>query len=223
MPKTGRLSLVAIIPAAILTLGCQSQRPIENVLSDGIEAYDEGDYTTARNDFREYTQRRPADARGHFHIGQTLLALDQPKPAAEHLWLAYDLEPAEPGYLDTLCQALYEADRTDDLYRLLTDLTTDPGHAEDYLRLGRYAARLGDADQAEPALITAVKIDKGQSPEPLVALAEFYQSVGDSENERKALIRAYHISSDDQRVNERLRALGETPGPTLATEPDGDW
>ena len=221
MKTTARLLSLLLFGAGLV--GCQSQRPIERVMEDGLEAYDEGDYAKAQADFQEYVDRRPADHRGQYQLGRTLLTEGEPTPAAEHLWVAYDLEPEDPDYLDTLAQALFEADRIDDLYRLLTSLTADPGTTEDYLRLGRYAARLGDADQAEPALITAVRIDEGRSATPLIALAEFYRSVGDTENETRALIRAYQIDSENEEVAARLRELGETPGPTLTVAPGGDW
>lgn len=214
--------LVPLLFVAALA-GCQTDRPIETVLVEGSAAFDEGDYVTAEADFTEYTERRPADHRGHFELGRTLLKLGEAKAASEHLWIAYDLKPDGEDYIDTLAFALFEADRIDDLYRLLTSRAADPGFTEDYLRLGRYAARLGDADQAEPALITAVQIDDGMSPEPLLALAEFYRSVGDEEKETRALIKAYRLDDENQQVVDRLRELGLTPGPTLTVEPGGDW
>jgi cytochrome c-type biogenesis protein CcmH/NrfG len=221
MKTTARLLSLLILGAAIA--GCQTSRPIEKVMEDGLEAYDETDFATAETDFQEYVDRRPGDARGHYQLGRTLLALDRPMPASEHLWVAYDLEPEDLDYLETLAQSLFESERIDDLYRLLTSLTADPATTEDYLRLGRYAARLGDADQAEPALVTAVRIDNGQSPTPLIALAEFYRSVGDEENETRALIKAYKIDDQNEEVASRLRELGQTPGPTLTVAPGGDW
>lgn len=214
--------LVPILFIAVLA-GCQTNRPIEDVLVDGTEAFEEGDYLTAEADFTEYTERRPADHRGHYQLGRTQLRLGEPVSASEHLWVAYDLEPGEEGYIDLLALSLFEADRIDDLYRLLISRAADPGLTEDYLRLGTYAARLGDADQAEPALITAVQIEGDDSTTPLLALAEFYKSVGDEEQETRALIRAYHLDSENEEISGRLRELGITPGPTLTVEPGGDW
>jgi tetratricopeptide (TPR) repeat protein len=220
MRTTGRLFSLLLLAAIA---GCQTSRPIEDVMADGVAAYDREDYTTARSDFTEYTERRSVDHRGQYQLGRTLLVQGEPKLAAEHLRLAYDLEPQEDGYLDTLAEALYQASDLDELFRLLKANTDDPGYAADYVRLGTYAARIGDADQAEPALITAVKIDQGQSAAPLIALAEFYRSVADTPNEKKALVRAYHIDPLNEDVTTRLRELGVTPGPTLAIEPDDDF
>jgi hypothetical protein len=47
--------------------------------------------------------------------------------------------------------------------------------------------------------------------------------VADTPNEKKALVRAYHIDPLNEDVTTRLRELGVTPGPTLAIEPDDDF
>src|SRR5690606_29227347 len=107
-----------------------------------------------------------------------------------------------------LARAYFETGRTDDLYRFLRGLTEARARVEDYIRLGEYAARLGDPDGAEHALLTAAKIDKGQTVAPQLALARFYRTIGDNANALKRYRMAYYLDPKDEAIARAIRELG---------------
>ena len=87
--------------------------------------------------------------------------------------------------------------------------------------LGRYAQKIGKADEAERAFLGAAEIDRGQSAAPQKALAGFYRSIGDNDAEVRRLRMMLWFDSQDAEVNARLRELGQIPGPTFALPPAG--
>jgi len=216
MRINGLIVLLAIAPLA----GCSMPRSLPAVRDSGERAFQRGDYARAEADFQEYTERKPGDAPVQLLYAKTLLATDQPVPAVEHATLAYDQHPADPEYIDVRAQALFEAKRTDELYRFLRGLCDAHGMPADYLRLGQYTAKLGDADGAEHAFLTAAKVDGGKTPAPQLALADFYHSINDKASEVRRLRMALFVDPRNQDIPNRLRALGEIPGPSLALQPE---
>jgi tetratricopeptide (TPR) repeat protein len=210
------LSLMALVFLA----ACNAARPLPAVKDAGDRAFQRGDYATANTNYQEYVERKPGEAEVQIYYAKTLMALGEPAKAVEHASIAYDQRPSDDDYMDTLAAALYGSHRTEDLYRFLRGLTSTRGRVQDYIRLGQYAAKLGDADGAEHALKTAAQIDRGQTPGPQLALAEFYRSIGDKANAVKRLRMAMYVDRNNLEISKALRDLGEIPGPSLAIPPE---
>lgn len=202
-------------------LGCEGYRPAEMVRAEANDLYFDGRYAEAQPLYEEVVDRRAADAEAHYELGRNLLALGRPSAAREQMVLAYNLEPDNMTYFDGLAQAYVAAGDEEQLFNALEHQIQDRGGVADYLRLGRYAQRLGHADEAERALLGAAEIDDGQTREPQEALAAFYRSIGDTENEIRRLRMLLWFDRTDREVVGRLRELGEVPGPTLVLEPTG--
>jgi predicted Zn-dependent protease len=185
----------------------------------GDRAMARGDVQAANTDYAEYVERKPGEADAQLSYAKTLLALGQPAKAVEHATLAYDQHPADDEYIETLARAYYESHRTDDLYRFLRGLTSGRGQVADYIRLGKYSAKLGDADGAEAALKTAATIDRGRTAAPQLALADFYESIGAKDRAIERLRMAMYVDRNNPEIPRRLRALGQIPGPSLAMPP----
>jgi cytochrome c-type biogenesis protein CcmH/NrfG len=105
------------------------------------------------------------------------------------------------------------------LHKFLRGLAQDRGGVSDWVRLGRFTARMGDADGAEAALTTAATMDRGQTIEPQLALANLYRSIGATEREKERLRMALYLDPKNEAVMQRLRELGEIPGPSLVLQP----
>jgi predicted Zn-dependent protease len=210
--------------AALLSLlalgGCNTQRPLPMVWELGDRAYDKGDFNTANKEYGEYLDRKPGEARVQLRMAETLLELGRPHDAVEYATVAHDLRPGEDPFVETLARALFESGQHERLYTHLRGLTQDRGTVRDYLRLGEYTARLGDADGAEHALLMAAKVDAGQTVEPQLALADFYASINDTTSAKRRLRMALYLEPANLAIHNRLRALGEIPGPSLALTPD---
>lgn len=205
--------------SVICTAACSSQRSLVKVRDDGVKALDRGDTGKALADFREYNDRYPGTARGEYFLGRALAAADQPLEAKEHLWVAHTLEPHNDEYFVALCDSLSVLKLDEDLYRVLRQRAMDRGRVIDYLLLGHYAQRAGDADEAAKALRTAAELDGGASIEPQLALADFYAAIGNKPESLRRLRMAYFLDPTDAAVNQRIRAMGEIPGPSFALEP----
>lgn len=214
-----RMRMVAVVGAAVWLGGCASQRPLVDVRASGDRAMEAGEYDQALKDYTEFVDRRAGDAGVENSLALALLATHQPALAVEHAWRAYDAAPGDDAHIETLARAMHEAGQTSEMQTFLRDQTHSRGRVQDYLRLGRYAAAAGDADGAEVALKTGAELDKGRTLAPQLALADLYRRIGDTKNEVMRLRMALYLDPVNSEVNERLRALGEVPGPSFALQP----
>src|SRR5690606_2039002 len=170
-PMTRRLLTIALL-ACILTACTQREgRAPGEMYWDATRAFERGDYPTAAADYEAYIQARPGDTNGRLGLGKSLLILGQPAEAVDHLWVAYDADPMDDSRAELLAEAMYQAGQTQELIQFLRERTEQPGRVSDYMKLGSYAAQCGLPDEAEPAFITAARLDKGLNLEPQLALA----------------------------------------------------
>lgn len=217
--KWTRVALALGCLGGMFVGGCASKRPLVEVRASGDRAVEAGDFDKALKDYTEYVDRNPGDPAVQSSLARTLLATKQPSLAVEHAWQAFDAAPGEDEYIETLAQSMFEAGQTSEMQTFLRDQTLSRGRVQDYLRLGRYAAAAGDADSAEVALKTGAELDKGRTLAPQLALADLYRRIGDTKNEVMRLRMALYLEPVNSEVNERLRALGEVPGPSFALQP----
>lgn len=209
----GALSLVLGVA------GCS--RPLSQVRAGANQYYFDGMYADAQPLYQEIVDRRPGDARSNYELGRNLLAMGQITEARERMILAYNLEPSNETYFAGMADALAAAGNEDDLFDALEHRIADRGGVADYIMLGRYAQKIGKADEAERAFLGAAEIDRGQTAAPQKALAGFYRSIGDNDAEVRRLRMMLWFDSQDAEVNARLRELGQIPGPTFALPPAG--
>ncbi|MFG0259142.1 MAG: tetratricopeptide repeat protein [Phycisphaerales bacterium JB041] len=208
--------------AASLVLGVAGcERPLSQVRAGANQYYFDGMYADAQPLYQEIVDRRPGDARSNYELGRNLLAMGQTTEARERMILAYNLEPSNETYFEGMADALAAAGNEDDLFDALEHRIADRGGVADYIMLGRYAQRIGKADEAERAFLSAAEIDGGESVTPQKTLAEFYRSIGDTDAEVRRLRMMLWFDRQDAAVNSRLRELGQIPGPTFALPPAG--
>jgi predicted Zn-dependent protease len=223
MQKTRLMTWMSRAAATVLIAGaltgCNAQRPLPMVWERGDRAFEQADFSVAKAEYGEYLSRKPGEARVQLRMAQTLLELGRPVDAVEYAAIAHDLRPGEETYVETYARALFEAGRTQQLYTFLRGFTADRGTVSDYIRLGEYASLLGDPDSAEHALLMAAKLDGGVTLRPQMALADFYTSIKDMTNAKRRLRMAMFIEPGNEQIHERLRSLGEVPGPSFAIVP----
>lgn len=208
-----------VVLAGIVMGGCTGERSLLRVRQDGDKAYERREYAKSASDFQEYVHRKPGDTQGHFKYGRALLVLGQSEQAFEHLRIAYDNDPTKEEYARLFAQSLFESGQTGELMRVLKVRASDSGAVADFLLLGFYAAKAGDPDEAQTALLTAARLDRGRSTEPQLALAGFFESIGDAARAKERLRMALYLDPTNTEVASRLRSLGEIPGPSLAIQP----
>lgn len=210
-------ALAALI-FTVLT-GCASQRTLIEVREDADRAFERGNYQVAAVDYQEVADRKPSDWRSRAKLAKTLLILNRPGEAVENAAVAQRLRSDREELVELYSRALFEAGQHDTLLLFLRERAQQRQGVGDWLRLGAYAARVGDADLAERALLTAARLDAGTTMEPQMALAEFYASIGDDDQAVRRLRMALWLDPGNESVRRRLRAFGEIPGPSLALKP----
>jgi tetratricopeptide (TPR) repeat protein len=214
------IACAAALTSVLAFAGCAGQRPLHVVKMHGDRAYEEGNYGKAAEDYSEYVDRKPGEWEVRLTLGRAYLESGQPVLAREQLTTVYDQQPSNEECIELLARADYDAKEYDSLVTFLRRLTIERGSTSDFLRLGRYSAMIGHADEAAQALKTAAKMDQGRTVGPQLALADFYHSVNDRTNELSRLRMALYLVPNSVEINERIRALGEVPGPTLALPPE---
>lgn len=213
-----RLGLFALL--ALILTGCNTVRTLPRVKEVGDRHYRDQKWEAARAEYQEYTDRKPGEAEVQMKLARCLVELGRPEEAVTSAAVAYDAKPNDPEALETYCITLAEAKRTDEMFRILNGNCESRGSVADYDRLGRFMFRLGDADGAANAFKMAASVDGGQTIEPQLALADFFKSIGDKTNEATRLRMAMYFEPTNQAIYDRLRALGQIPGPSLKLVPE---
>jgi tetratricopeptide (TPR) repeat protein len=162
-PSMARPLMLALALATLsaCTTGTRSDLAIRE---KGDYEFNRGNYEVARVEYLEYSKLRPGRPDVLHNLGVCALKTGRTDEALHFLRLAYDLEPQNVEYTDNLAEAMYTAGKYDELYELLRDRTKQPGTVNDYLRLGEFAERMGDPDEAENALPSASRWPSSSLP-----------------------------------------------------------
>ena len=213
-----RTAALMMISSLVLLSGC-AQRPIETIRGNGDFLYDHGDYVAAAEEYGAIVELYPGDWRALYQLGRCRLVLDDPTGARQVLEVAYTNHPGDADIADALAESMFQIGDEERLFEFLRQCADSGQSVRAWLRLARYSSELGDADTAQAAYETAIAIDEGRTTEPYLEAAEFAQAIGDVDEALRRLRQAYYINPRDSRVNQRLRDLGEVPGPTIALPP----
>lgn len=214
-------SLVVSAVLAAVGLGVGGCKRSETAIREsGDKALERGDYDTAAAEYTEYLETRPWEPKVRATLGTAYLGQGKPAHACEQLLVAHSQAPHDDEILDQLCEALLANHSYTDLTRILRQRTIDRGAMTDFLRLGTYAQKMGDADEAKRGLITAARVDGGMTTDPYIALSDFYASVNDRPNAVRYLRMAYAINAKDGRIGPRAQQLNQVVGPSFALTPE---
>ncbi|MBX9737335.1 MAG: hypothetical protein K2X32_10460 [Phycisphaerales bacterium] len=217
-PTTRSFLALALIPLALLA-SCGGQGPI-NERHRADEALRGQRYDEAVTRYATYLAERPGEAEARNAYGRALLASNDPINAVEQLKTAHYQEPTNAKYLDDLCDAMIKANQSEDMFRMLRSYTDSIGTTDNWLRLGTFAQRAGDPDTAKTALLTAARIDRGQSVAPQVALYDLYLSVGDKAEANRRLRMAFFLDPKNSDVVSRMSKSADFAGTTYGLRPD---
>ncbi|MEM6312441.1 MAG: tetratricopeptide repeat protein [Planctomycetota bacterium] len=214
--------LAALLVAATLALivGCQTSTMLRE---DGYAAINDGDWFAAQDAFQRATRKNPADGIAHYYLGLSHLRLGDPLAAQLSLERALALREDDadlrPRILDRLADALYQQQEYEKLTHFLGQTAAESGDTADYLRHANYLVATGDHDAAQLAFRKAAFFAPEGDTTALLAIADFYASIGDVPNQRRALQYAYWTDPQTPGIDDRLRQVGIVPGPTAAAEP----
>lgn len=211
-------ALLPVLVVALVQVGCGA-RPIESVRVTADFKFDHQQYPSAAAEYAEIVDRVPGDWQAQYRLGLCEMELGHADRARTALEIAYANRPGNTDVVDALAEAMFRQPDETALFELLTQRTRTQQTVHAWMRLGRYAAELGDADTALTGFETAIEIDAGRTVEPYVQTALFSRQIGDLDAALRRLRQAYTIDPEDPRVDRQLRELGEVPGPTLGLPP----
>lgn len=214
------ITALALISSASLMLGgCTSRRPLPTVRNDADHAYKTHQWAKAETDYQEYLNRKPESNDVRFLLAQSQLEQGKTRESNWNFGIALDVDPLNDSILDRSAESLYQSGNREALTAFLLRAASERGRVSDYMRLGKYMQQIGHPDEAVQAYLTAAKIDEGKTPTVQLALADLYQTVGDRPQAIRRLRMAYFLSPEDPKILQRIRDLGEIPGPTFALAP----
>lgn len=219
-PKHFRPIAAATLTAALLLTGCSNNPAAYK--SKGDTYFDAGQNQIAIENYEEYLNQRAGDEAARYNLSQAYMRINQPAKAADNLRILHTQSPRNGDYTEALAEALLAADRRDELYRLLKSEAVEQQTMEDWLRLGRFALKLGDKDTALVAFLAAAKVDGGKSWQPQIALYDYYRSMGQRPEAVRRLRMAAWVAPMNAEVTKRIAESGEVTGPTFPLRPT-EW
>ena len=216
---TLRTSAVMFLTSAVVAAVGGCQRPIGSIRTEGDLLFDQGEYADAADAYTQIADRYPGDWEGQYRLGLCRLELGEVSAARRALEIAHSRRPSDSNIADALAEAMYQEGDEAGLFAFLRERAESTKSVEAYRRLARFCIELSDPDSARVALETAIRLDGARSVEPYLDAAGFAERLGDIDQALRRLRQAYGIDPRDQRVQQRLRALGEVPGPTIMLPP----
>ena len=189
----------------------------------GKAAMADGNYAQAAEHFNASLKQSPTNVESLYLLGQADLKLNQPLDAQLALEKAVALSSPDsarmPGMLNDLAEAMARQHQDTQLRNFLQEQVNKRGTVGDYLRQGKYLARIGDMDKAKLAYRQAAYFAPPGDVKPYELLAKFYESINDIDDAKKAWRYAYYVKPGDPRIADALRRYNIVPGPTAKLKP----
>ena len=215
------------ILAAALATGCAGPTPASTLRAKGDHSFKLGAYDDAASNYREIAARYPGDWRAQMQLGLCELELGHYGAARSALQIALDHQPTNEAIADALAETLFLRGDHDQLFAFLRSRAEDTQNARDWLRLGRYAMKTSDPDYARIAIETAIAVDLDPSGdpnavpsiEPYLEAANLAEELGNLDVAIRRLRQAYGLAPDNAMIADRLRNVGQIPGPSIALPP----
>lgn len=217
----GQFSLLCVAALAAILAGCGNPY----LRQQGINALHDNDVPRAEKNFAKAVSQDDTDWKAMYYLGVVRIKQNRPSEAQVLLERSLTLRPARAEtveILDALAEAIYMQDDPVMLTAMLQKACDDYGTVRDYTRQGKYLGKIGDPDGAKLAFRKAIRRSDFKDPEAFLALADYLESVGDTEGTILNLRYAYYLLPKAGRIEERFRRYGLVPGPTLALEPKPD-
>lgn len=218
--RSGMIRFTLLAASLVALDGCTSgPRPIEVIRQSADHRYRSGDFEGAQDEYAEIVARYPGDWQAHYRLGLSMLKTGEYGGARRALETAYTHKPDSQEVANALAEAMFLQGDENRLFAFLRDRASTTQSVEAYLQLARYSMELNDPDSAQTALDTAIELDKGMSTQPYLEAARLAERLGHLDDAVKRLRQAYGINPHDQRILEKLRALGEDPAKVTPLPP----
>lgn len=212
---------LAIIGMLTLTLlGCQITNP--TLREKALTARQEGNTDRAIKLYSKALSQRDTDWRALEGIADIRFDQQNWIDAQHGYEKIISLQPENTQvsqWLDRVAECLFKQGRNDALQDMLRNANEQYGSSDDFLRQANYLTKVGDMDQAQVAYRKAVHFADKDNAQPWIAMAAFYELIGDKGNAIDTLRRAHAINPNNLSVADRLRHYGIVPGPAAGIQP----
>ncbi len=221
-----RLRLVVLaLPGVMMLMSATGCEPNRLLRRQGMDAVEAGDLDRADDRFTKAMRQDPTDWKSLYYLGKIRTEQGQLIEAQLLLDKALSLRGNHletDDILDAMAEVLYRQEQKDRLHAMLKQAVEDRPTTRSYVRQAIYLHKMGDADGAKLAFQKAVRFSRADDPTPYLAMADFYESIGDRKAAATALRQAYGIDSSIPGLIERLRGYGIVPGPTAGLPPQAE-
>jgi tetratricopeptide (TPR) repeat protein len=212
-----RLGLVCL--AVLLLTACAVPNSV--LRKRAAQALHDGQPQRAQTLLVQALEQDRLDWQAHYALAR-LLADSDPLAAQLHVERALILRP--DGAIGDemtvlLAEVLYRQEKHEQALVVLEQAVEQRQASAAYIRLGQYAASIGDADGAVLAFRQAAAVAEPDDVEPYLVMWHYYESIGDATNALRALRTAHYLRPRDPGLADALRRYGIVPGPTAGLPP----
>ena len=197
------LACVIWICIASTLCGCNQTTGFVNN-REGMSAYQQGDFTTARRSFERALADNPRNANYAFNVAAAMRKQGDVLAAERIYKHALMLDPGHQPAYHGLASLLREQGRESEAQELLTTWNaTQPYRAESYVELAWLQEEQGDLAGAERSLEQALQVNPRQ-PAALAHLGHIYQKTGHAQEAAGMYQRSLVMNPYQPRVRSQL-------------------
>ena len=218
--KTHRINAVVLGLVLLGIGGCTTQPTTTTLRERAGDALWQERYGEAETLYGELVQRYPQDWRVQYGFGVSSMHTGNLSDARQALELAHTLRPANRDIAIDLAEVMFLQDDRNGLFLFLRDRAESRSDSRDWLLLAEYSLMTEDPDSARECIEQAMIVDDASSAGTWLDAATLSERMGDLDSAMMYLRTAYTIEPDNTVVQDRLRAHGLVPGPTLAMPND---
>lgn len=200
--------------------GCSPHPTTATVREQASDALWAERYGEAETLYGELAERFPQDWRVQYGFGVSAMHTGNLSEARQALEIAHTLRPANRDIAVDLAEVMFLQDDRNGLFLFLHDRAQSRSDSRDWLLLAEYSLMTEDPDSARECIEKAMVVDDASSAGTWLEAATLSERMGDLDSAMMYLRTAYTIEPDNTVVQDRLRAHGLVPGPTLAMPND---
>jgi tetratricopeptide (TPR) repeat protein len=215
------LPLAAGLLLALLT-GCTSL-PNDVLRQYAIDALRDNDVPKADEYLAQAVKQDPTDWYAEYLMGQVELRKGNPVRAETYFEqaLVNRVGSKDEGMvLDGVAESMLKQNNKQRLAGFLKQQAHDHPTVGLYLWQAHFLAKMGDPDGAALSFKKAARIAGKHDAAPYLDAADYFQSIGDKEDQVLALRRAYTVDKDSTPVLVHLRLAGLEPSDQLLLPPE---
>jgi Flp pilus assembly protein TadD len=189
--RTLRAWAVTMTAALVLAPASAAGQDVEQLLSQGEEAFLSGDLEKALETFGAVIEKAPERWEGYYYSGMVLQSLEQPAAAIEMYEKALEIKPDATEPLNNLAVAyLDDGQLGKALESFEKALEADPENYEAAFNIGVVLERMERFEEAAEAYVESGSLAP-VDPDPYIALAEMAYAQGDVSGAGRALAEAF--------------------------------